>query len=354
MPSGKEVVKMEDTSRITLNDTGNLVDVNNLVKYFPVRKGIVIQRHVADVKAVDDVSFFIRSGETLGMVGESGCGKTTVARTMLQLYRPTSGTVTFQGNDLSTLKGKSLRDARREMQMIFQDPYGSLNPRMNCGNIIGEPLIVHKLTTSRNEYRDQVAELLTTVGLAPYMASRFPHEFSGGQRQRIGVARALAVRPQFIACDEPVSALDVSIQAQLINLLEELQESFALTYLFVAHDLSVVRHISDRIVVMYLGKIAEIANRDELYANPLHPYTKALLSAVPIPDPVVEATRERIVLTGDVPSPLRPPAGCVFHPRCPSAADDCAGVHSEGLTNERGVPELREVAPDHWVSCIKV
>ena len=345
---------MEDTAKMPLNDSGNLVDVKNLVKYFPVRKGIVIQRHVADVKAVDDVSFFIRPGETLGMVGESGCGKTTVARTMLQLYRPTSGTVEFQGQDLATLKGRALRDARREMQMIFQDPYGSLNPRMNCGNIIGEPLIVHKLTRSRNEYRDQVAELLTTVGLAPYMASRFPHEFSGGQRQRIGVARALAVRPSFIACDEPVSALDVSIQAQLINLLEELQASFNLTYLFVAHDLSVVRHISDRIVVMYLGKIAEIATRDELYANPLHPYTQALLSAVPIPDPVIEATRNRILLSGDVPSPLRPPPGCVFNPRCQSVGDDCAGTHLEGLTNEAGVPDLREVSPDHWVSCIKV
>ena len=345
---------MEDTAKMPLNETGNLVDVKNLVKYFPVRKGIVIQRHVADVKAVDDVSFFIRPGETLGMVGESGCGKTTVARTMLQLYRPTSGTVEFQGQDLAALKGRALRDARREMQMIFQDPYGSLNPRMNCGNIIGEPLIVHKLTRSRNEYRDQVAELLTTVGLAPYMASRFPHEFSGGQRQRIGVARALAVRPSFIACDEPVSALDVSIQGQLINLLEELQAQFNLTYLFVAHDLSVVRHISDRIVVMYLGKIAEIATRDELYANPLHPYTQALLSAVPIPDPVIEATRTRILLTGDVPSPLRPPPGCVFNPRCQSVGDDCAGTHLEGLTNESGVPDLREVTPDHWVSCIKV
>ena len=343
---------MEDTAKMPLNETGNLVDVKNLVKYFPVRKGIVIQRHVADVKAVDDVSFFIRPGETLGMVGESGCGKTTVARTMLQLYRPTSGTVEFQGQDLASLKGRALRDARREMQMIFQDPYGSLNPRMNCGNIIGEPLIVHKLTRSRNEYRDQVAELLTTVGLAPYMASRFPHEFSGGQRQRIGVARALAVRPSFIACDEPVSALDVSIQAQLINLLEELQAQFSLTYLFVAHDLSVVRHISDRIVVMYLGKIAEIATRDELYANPLHPYTQALLSAVPIPDPVIEATRTRILLSGDVPSPLRPPPGCVFNPRCQSVGDDCAGTHLEGLTNEAGVPDLREVSPDHWVSCI--
>jgi len=337
-----------------MQDDNVLLDVKNLVKYFPVMKGIVIQKHVADVKAVDDISFFIRKGETLGMVGESGCGKTTAARTILQLYRPTSGVVTFEGVDLAQIKGKELRQMRRKMQMIFQDPYGSLNPRMNCGNIIGEPLIVHKITRSRSEYRDQVAELLNTVGLSPYMASRFPHEFSGGQRQRIGVARALAVRPNFIACDEPVSALDVSIQAQLVNLLEELQEQFDLTYLFVAHDLSVVRHISDRIVVMYLGKIAEIADRTELYENPLHPYTKALLSAVPIPDPVVEATRERIVLTGDVPSPLRPPPGCVFHPRCPIAIDDCAGVHLEGLSNERGVPELREVSPNHWVSCIRV
>jgi len=337
-----------------MQDDNILLDVRNLVKYFPVRKGIVIQRHVADVKAVDDISFFIRKGETLGMVGESGCGKTTAARTILQLYRPTSGTVLFEGTDLALSKGKELRLMRRKMQMIFQDPYGSLNPRMNCGNIIGEPLVVHKMTKSRSEYKDQVAELLSTVGLSPYMASRFPHEFSGGQRQRIGVARALAVRPSFIACDEPVSALDVSIQAQLVNLLEELQEQFGLTYLFVAHDLSVVRHISDRIVVMYLGKIAEIADRNELYENPLHPYTKALLSAVPIPDPVVEATRERITLTGDVPSPLRPPPGCVFNPRCPISIDDCTGTVTDGLTNERGVPELREVSPNHWVSCIRV
>ena len=337
-----------------MQDDNVLLNVKNLVKYFPVRRGIIIQRHVADVKAVDDISFFIREGETLGMVGESGCGKTTAARTILQLYRPTSGVVEFEGTDLATTKGKELRLMRRKMQMIFQDPYGSLNPRMNCGNIIGEPLIVHKITSGRGEYRDRVAELLTTVGLSPYMASRFPHEFSGGQRQRIGVARALAVRPSFIACDEPVSALDVSIQAQLVNLLEELQAQFSLTYLFVAHDLSVVRHISDRIVVMYLGKIAEIAGRDELYENPLHPYTKALISAVPIPDPLVEAQRERIVLTGDVPSPLRPPPGCVFHPRCPIAVDDCSGVHVDGLSNERGVPELREVSPDHWVSCMRV
>jgi len=331
-----------------------LLDVKNLVKYFPVNKGLILSKHVADVKAVDDISFFIRKGETLGMVGESGCGKTTAARTILQLYRPTSGQVLFEGTDLATIKGKQMRQMRRKMQMIFQDPYGSLNPRMSCGNIVGEPLIVHKITRSRSEYRDQVSELLNTVGLNAHMASRFPHEFSGGQRQRIGVARALAVKPSFIACDEPVSALDVSIQAQLINLLEELQTQFGLTYLFVAHDLSVVRHISDRIVVMYLGKIAEIADRNELYENPLHPYTKALLSAVPIPDPVVEAQRERIVLTGDVPSPLRPPPGCVFNPRCPVSIDDCTGTHIADLSNERGIPHLREVSPNHWVSCIRV
>jgi len=332
----------------------NLVEVKNLTKFFPVTSGIIFQKKIADVKAVDDISFTIKKGETVGLVGESGCGKTTVARTMLQLYKPTSGQVIFDGQDLATMKGKALRQARRRMQMIFQDPYGSLNPRMSCGNIVGEPLIVHKITRSRAEYRDQVNELLSVVGLDPYMAQRFPHEFSGGQRQRIGVARALAVRPEFIACDEPVSALDVSIQAQLINLLEDLQEQFDLTYLFVAHDLSVVRHISDRIIVMYLGKIAEIADRTQLYENPLHPYTKALLSAVPIPDPIVEASRERIILTGDVPSPLRPPAGCVFHPRCPSAIDDCSGVHTPDLTRDNGVPLLREIADNHWVSCIRV
>ena len=332
-----------------------LVDVQNLVKYFPVTAGILFQKKVADVKAVDDVSFKIHKGETLGMVGESGCGKTTVGRTMLQLYKPTSGNVIFEGNDLTTMAARDLRAMRRRMQMIFQDPYGSLNPRMSAGNIVGEPLVVHKMTRSRAEFKDQVDELLTVVGLSPYMGARFPHEFSGGQRQRIGVARALAVRPSFIVCDEPVSALDVSIQAQLINLLEELQEQFDLTYLFVAHDLSVVRHISDRIVVMYLGKIAEIADRNELYENPLHPYTQALLSAVPIPDPIVEATRERTVLQGDVPSPLNPPSGCVFHPRCPVAVDgECSGNHSPGLSNEIGVPDLREVSPGHFVSCIKV
>ena len=262
----------------------------------------------------------------------------------LQLYKPTRGGVLFEGQDLTRLKGGQLRRFRRRMQMIFQDPYSSLDPRQNAGSIIGEPLIVHKMTNSRSEYREQVAELLSVVGLNPSMSNRFPHEFSGGQRQRIGVARALAVRPSLIVCDEPVSALDVSIQAQVINLLEDLQEQFNLTYLFIAHDLSVVRHISDRIAVMYLGKIMEVADRTELYENPLHPYTKALLSAVPIPDPVIEAQRERIILTGDVPSPLRPPPGCVFHTRCPISIDECSQV----------VPELRNVGNEHLVACIRV
>ncbi len=323
---------------------GALIEVRNVKMYFPVRSGIIFQRKVADIKAVDDVSFVIRRGETLGLVGESGCGKTTIGRCILQLYRPTAGEILFEGRDITKLVGGELRGLRRQMQIIFQDPYSSLDPRQNCGSIVGEPLIVHKLVKSRREYRDQVAELLSVVGLNPQMASRFPHEFSGGQRQRIGVARALAVRPSLIVCDEPVSALDVSIQAQVINLLEELQEQFTLTYLFIAHDLAVVRHLSDRIAVMYLGHIVELTDRVELYENPLHPYTKALLSAVPIPDPVIEATRERIILTGDVPSPLHPPSGCVFHTRCPIAIDECPNR----------VPELRNVGTDHWVACIRV
>lgn len=321
-----------------------LVEVNNLKMYFPVRSGVIFQKKVADIKAVDDISFAIRKGETLGLVGESGCGKTTTGRCILQLYQATDGEILFQGTDLTKLKSNEVRQYRRRMQMIFQDPYSSLDPRQNCGDIVGEPLTVHKMIKSKGEYREQVAELLSVVGLNPQMASRFPHEFSGGQRQRIGVARALAVRPSLIVCDEPVSALDVSIQAQVINLLEELQEQFELTYLFIAHDLSVVRHISDRIAVMYLGHIMEIADRKELYENPLHPYTKALLSAVPIPDPIVEAKRDRMILTGDVPSPLNPPSGCVFHTRCPIAIDECKGE----------VPELRQVGKDHWVSCIRV
>ena len=321
-----------------------LIEVNGLEMYFPVTSGIILQRKVAEIKAVDGVSFFIRKGETLGLVGESGCGKTTTGRCILRLYEPTGGEVKYEGRNLQELDSGEMRAMRRQMQIIFQDPYGSLNPRMTCGDIVGEPLIVHKLTSGKGEYRDRVTELLQVVGLNPYMADRYPHEFSGGQRQRIGIARALAVNPSFIVCDEPVSALDVSIQAQVINLLEELQESFGLTYLFIAHDLSVVRHISDRVAVMYLGHIVEIADRTELYENPLHPYTKALLSAIPIPDPVIEAQRERIILEGDVPSPLNPPPGCVFHTRCPIAIDDC----------QLEVPTLREVSPDHWVSCIRV
>ncbi|MBI4307799.1 MAG: ATP-binding cassette domain-containing protein [Chloroflexi bacterium] len=320
-----------------------LLDVKNLKMYFPVTSGILVQKKVGDVKAVDDVSFFIRRGETLGLVGESGCGKTTTGRAILQLYKPTSGEVTFEGRDLVKLSGGEMRAMRKKMQIIFQDPYGSLNPRMTAGSIIGEPLIVHHMVKGRRDYQEQLAELLRVVGLNPYMADRYPHEFSGGQRQRIGIARALAVKPSFIVCDEPVSALDVSIQAQIINLLEELQAEFHLTYLFIAHDLSVVRHVSNRIAVMYLGKIVEITSRDELYDNPLHPYTKALLSAVPIPDPIVEAKRERIILTGDVPSPLHPPPGCNFHTRCPIAIPECKDA----------VPPLKEVEKGHWVACIR-
>lgn len=324
------------------NDT--FLDIRNLKMYFPITSGILFQKTVAHIKAVDDISFSVRRGETLGLVGESGCGKTTTGRCILQLYRPTAGEIIFDGTDLTKIKGKELRSMRRQMQMIFQDPYSSLNPRMSAGNIIGEPLIIHKMVKNRRDYREQVADLLRVVGLNPYMADRFPHEFSGGQRQRIGVARALAVRPSLIVADEPVSALDVSIQAQVVNLLEDLQEQFNLTYIFIAHDLSVVRHISDRVAVMYLGKIAEITGRAELYKKPKHPYTKALLSAVPIPDPEVEMTRERIILTGDVPSPANPPSGCVFHTRCPSMIEDC----------KKAVPLLEEKSKDHWAACIRV
>ena len=338
---------MRPTERAQSSQSGRrdnvLVDVRRLKMHFPVTSGIIFQRTVGLIKAVDDVSFFIRNGETLGLVGESGSGKTTIGRCILQLYRPSEGEVYFDGHDLCKMKGKDLRRMRRRMQIIFQDPYSSLNPRMTAGNIIGEPLIVHRMFKNKQEYRERVAELLDVVGLNPYMADRFPHEFSGGQRQRIGIARALAVQPDFIVCDEPVSALDVSIQAQVINLLEELQEQFNLTYLFIAHDLSLVRHISDRVAVMYLGHIVEVADREELYTNALHPYTQALLSAVPIPDPVVEAQRERQVIHGEMPSPLNPPSGCVFHPRCPIAIEQCPQV----------VPQLREVTPGHWVACIR-
>ena len=320
-----------------------LLEVRRLRKYFPLTSGVLFQRQVGLIKAVDDVSFSIRKGETLGLVGESGSGKTTTGRCILQLDRPTSGEVRFEGRDLAQLDEAALRPVRRRMQVIFQDPYSSLNPRMTIGQIIGEPLRVHEILEAKGEIRQRVRELLSVVGLNPAMADRFPHELSGGQRQRVGIARALSLQPSFIVCDEPVSALDVSIQAQIINLLEDLQAQFGLTYLFIAHDLSVVRHIGDRVAVMYLGKIVEVAHRRELYENPLHPYTKALLSAVPIPDPAVEAKRERIVLKGEVPSPLNPPCGCVFHPRCAMAIPECSQV----------VPELREVSPNHWVACIR-
>jgi oligopeptide transport system ATP-binding protein len=333
----------ETQSQAQARNGNILLEVKNLKMHFPVTSGIIFQRAVAHIKAVDDVSFHVRQGETLGLVGESGCGKTTTGRCILQLYKPTAGQIIFEGQELTKLSTRQMRVMRRQMQVVFQDPFSSLNPRMTAGNIIGEPLVVHGLVKSKAEYKDRVGELLQNVGLNPYMADRFPHEFSGGQRQRIGVARALSVDPKFIVCDEPVSALDVSIQAQVINLLEDLQEKFNLTYLFIAHDLSVVRHISDRVAVMYLGRIVEIADRNDIYRNPLHPYTKALLSAVPIPDPIIDAQRERILLSGEVPSPLNPPSGCVFHPRCPIAIDDCSRV----------VPDLKEVEPGHWAACIR-
>ena len=329
-----------NTNNISTN-ADVLVEVNNLKMHFPVTSGLLFQREVAQVKAVDGISFSIRKGETLGLVGESGCGKTTAGRCILQLYKPTEGEVIFEGTDLTKLGTRQMRQMRRQMQVIFQDPFSSLNPRMTAGDIIGEPLVVHGLVKNNQEKREKVRQLLDNVGLHPYMADRFPHEFSGGQRQRIGVARALSVDPKLIVCDEPVSALDVSIQAQVINLLEDLQQQYDLTFLFIAHDLSVVRHISDRVAVMYLGKIVEIADRNEIYQNPLHPYTRALLSAVPIPDPVIDAQRERIILSGEVPSPLNPPSGCVFHPRCPNPTKEC----SEGSI-EMG---LIEAEPGHWV-----
>ena len=322
-----------------MNNHETLLHVDDLKMHFPIYRG-VFQRQVGAVRAVDGVSFDVKRGETLGLVGESGCGKSTTGRTILQLYKPTGGNVTFDGVDLVKLKGENMRQMRRKMQMIFQDPYASLNPRMTVAQLVGEPLMVHSVATGA-EITERVQHLLDLVGLNPAFASRYPHEFSGGQRQRIGVARALALQPSFIICDEPISALDVSIQAQVVNLLEELQEQFNLTYLFIAHDLSMVKHISDRVAVMYLGVIVELASRDELYAKPLHPYTQALLSAVPIPDPIADAKRKRVILQGDVPSPANPPSGCRFRTRCPIAEAVCAETR----------PEFREIKPGHFVAC---
>lgn len=316
-----------------------LVRVENLTKYFPIKAGI-LQRKVGEIKAVDGVSFDIWPGETLGMVGESGCGKTTVGRTILRIYRPTSGEIYFDGIPLSSVKNKLLRQMRRRMQMIFQDPYASLNPRLTAGEIVGEPLEIHAVARGA-EKQKRVAELFQLVGLSREYITRYPHEFSGGQRQRIGLARALALTPELVICDEPIAALDVSIQAQIVNLMQELQRELNLTYLFIAHDLSMVKHISNRVVVMYVGKIMELANREWLYESPLHPYTKALLSAIPIPDPVYEKSRKRIILSGDLPSPAQPPDGCRFHTRCQYTEEEC----------KLSEPSLREVYPGHFVAC---
>jgi peptide/nickel transport system ATP-binding protein/oligopeptide transport system ATP-binding protein len=331
---------MGDNTELPRNGKKHLIEVKELVKYFPVRGGL-LQRVVAWVQAVDNVSFFIREGETVGLVGESGCGKTTVGRTMLRLIEPTSGSITFGDTDILKLEGKELKDMRRNMQIIFQDPYASLDPRMPIGESIAEGLKIHNIGTPR-ERHEIVIEMLRKVGMEDYHSRRYPHEFSGGQRQRIGIARALALRPKFIVADEPVSALDVSIQSQVLNILKQLQREFGLTYLFIAHNLSVVEHISDRVAVMYLGKMVEMADRYELFRNPLHPYTQALMSAIPVPDPTLK--RDRIILEGDVPSPLNPPGGCRFHPRCPVALESC-GIEE---------PAFRQVSPDHWVACWRI
>lgn len=332
----------EGTRDTMVNDKPGtaLLTVNDLSVHFPVNQGTLLRRQSSMVRAVNGVSFDIYPGETLGLVGESGCGKSTLGRALLRLCKPTSGEVCFRGTDLTRLKTGEMRKMRRHLQMIFQDPHASLNPRMTIGSIISEPLAIHKLVPRKHRNK-RVRELLQMVGLNPHIASRYPHEFSGGQLQRVGVARALALNPDFIVADEPVSALDVSIQAQIINLLRDLQERLGLTYLFIAHNLSVVRHISDRVAVMYLGKLVELASRDTLYRDPLHPYTKALLSAVPIPDPVAERKRERIILTGDVPSPINPPAGCHFHTRCPYAMEVCRRVE----------PKFVDQGAGHFVAC---
>ncbi len=316
----------------------NLLEVNNLKKYFPVKAGI-FKRTVAHVKAVDDISFAVKEGETLGLVGESGCGKSTTGRTILRLLEATEGEVLFEGRDVMGLSKTELREVRRDMQIIFQDPYASLNPRMTVADIVGEPLDIHKLAKNKKERNNKVKEILENVGLGEEYMNRYPHEFSGGQRQRIGVARALAVDPKLIIADEPVSALDVSVQAQVVNLMQDLQKEFGLTYLFIAHDLSVVKHISDRVAVMYLGKIVELADKKELFRNPIHPYTQSLLSAIPEADP--KKKKERIILEGDVPSPVDPPSGCRFHPRCPKAFDKCPVIE----------PEFKEYGDGHYAAC---
>lgn len=334
-----------ETQSATHKGQDPILRVTHLKKHFPINAGIIIQRQVGAVRAVDDVSFDVYRGETLGLVGESGCGKSTTGRTILQLYRPTSGSVVFEGHELTTMKGEQLRAMRKRMQIIFQDPFASLNPRMTVGNIVSEPLQIHNIYPNRREREEYVENLLEKVGLNPFFINRYPHEFSGGQRQRIGIARALALKPSFIVADEPISALDVSIQAQVVNLMEDLQAELGLTYLFIAHDLSMVRHICDRVAVMYLGKIVEMAPTEELYNNPLHPYTQALLSAVPVPDPSVEKKRQRIILAGDLPSPANPPTGCNFNTRCPVALDLCY---------QDPDPELIEYTPGHWVACHRV
>jgi oligopeptide transport system ATP-binding protein len=318
-----------------------ILRVEGLEVHFPVRQGLLIQKQVGSVKAVDGVSFVLRHGETLGLVGESGCGKSTTALAILRMVAPTAGRILFEGEDIAQHGPARMRAIRRRMQMVYQDPYGSLDPRMKVRDIVGEPLVVHGVAQDRARYRSRVRDLLAMVGLLPDMAERYPHEFSGGQRQRIGIARALALEPSLVICDEPVSALDVSIQAQVVNLFKDLQERLGLTYLFIAHDLAVVRHVSDRIAVMYLGRMVEVASRDELYRNPLHPYTQALLAAVPLPDPELEAARPRQLITGEVPSAMNPPSGCRFHPRCPKAMAQCATL----------TPSLREVSPGRAVAC---
>ena len=322
-------------------ETGNIVEVMNLKMYFPVRRG-VLRRKVADVKALDDISFTIKSGETLGLVGESGCGKTTAGRSIIRLYKPTSGTVIFDGSDISNMSDNELRKIRRKMSLVFQDPYSSLNPRMCSGDIVGEPLVIHNLVSNRSEYLDRISELFIMTGLSPDMTDRYPHEFSGGQRQRLSIARALAGDPTLIICDEPISALDVSMQAQILSLLQELQSKKRdLSYLFISHDLLAVQYISHRVAVMYLGRIVEMTSSKELYTHTVHPYSRALLSAQPVPDPVAEETHSRIILSGDVPTPINPPSGCSFHPRCPMAKKECS----------ESVPLLRDIGNEHLIAC---